>query len=57
MKLRGPSTSPENVKKNLKGSHNLDAVEVHAIKRKGEFASSEEKKNPYIVSFPSGTLT
>ncbi|XP_038106669.1 uncharacterized protein LOC119766290 [Culex quinquefasciatus] len=51
--VRGlPSASPELVKKNLKESQNLDAVEVHAIKRKGEFASSEE--TPYIVTFPKG---
>ncbi|EDS39698.1 conserved hypothetical protein [Culex quinquefasciatus] len=52
--VRGiPPASPEFVKQKLKKSHNLDAVEVHAIKRKGEFASSA---TPYIVTFPKGNL-
>ncbi|XP_038115562.1 uncharacterized protein LOC119768738 [Culex quinquefasciatus] len=51
--VRGlPPASPEFVKKKLKESHNLDAVEVNAIKRKGEFASSAE--TPYVVTFPKG---
>ncbi|EDS45758.1 hypothetical protein CpipJ_CPIJ005753 [Culex quinquefasciatus] len=40
------AASPEYVQKNLEESHNLDAVEVHVIKRKAEFASSVE--TPYI---------
>ena len=43
---------PEKIKKTLKEHFNLDALDVHAIRRRGESAGTGE--TPFIVVFPKG---
>ncbi|XP_052562268.1 uncharacterized protein LOC120430620 [Culex pipiens pallens] len=51
--MRGlPNVDPDKIKELLKTEHQLDALAVHAIKRKQQLPAIDE--TPFIVLFPKG---